>query len=305
MIYIDTPEKVNNFIISKINFQDNEIELKEKYYLLINDVESIEGDSEHYDYPAINYEQFLSQPDINFIIQKYKTLLVSEIEYYQQDFVTTVANNFRAYNTELSQKMYYENTILSIKNCISRFTEKLAGKDDFNTPLNKLQRITINAINDAHTGIIRMLNDEYGKYINPTVKIDNLRTIFDLNLQFVTKLYTEFKAHGLFANNITESKFLEILNTNYKGDTKIELKLNSLPDFYYLIRFLKEKVSSKPMIFYDLISQRFLVTTNGKDKVSFNSKKISNGISDLNKDVASRVVKRGSEITGLVNILDQ
>lgn len=304
MVFIDTIEKVSNFIISKINFQDNEVELNKKYYLLIDD-EVIEGDSENYDFEAINYETFLTQPDINFIIQKYEALLISEIEYYQQDFITIVANNFRDCNTELSQRMYYENTIFSIKNCVSRFTEKLAGKDDFNTPLNKLQRITINIINDAHTGIIRMLNDEYDKYINPTIKVDNLRTIFGLDLQFITKLYTEFKAYDLFDNHITESQFLQILNVNYKGDFKIELKLNSLPDFYFLIQFLKEKFCSKPMTFYTLISQRFLVNTNGKDKVSFNPKKISNGISDLNKDVASRVVKKGSEIISLVNTLNQ
>lgn len=304
MVFIDTIEKVSNFIISKINFQDNEVELNKKYYLLIDD-EVIEGDSENYDFEAINYETFLNQPDINFIIQKYEALLISEIEYYQQDFITIVANNFRDCNTELSQRMYYENTIFSIKNCVSRFTEKLAGKDDFNTPLNKLQRITINIINDAHTGIIRMLNDEYNKYINPTIKVDNLRTIFGLDLQFITKLYTEFKAYDLFDNHITESKFLQILNINYQGDFKIELKLNSLPDFYFLIQFLKEKFCSKPMTFYTLISQRFLVNTNGKDKVSFNPKKISNGISDLNKDVASRVVKKGSEIISLVNTLNQ
>ncbi|MBP2616965.1 hypothetical protein [Chryseobacterium jejuense] len=304
MIFINTLEKVNNFIISKINFQDNEVELNKKYYLLIDD-EAIEGDSEHYDFSAINYDQFISQYDIDYIIQKYKALLVSEIEFYQCDFIKTVANHFRDYNTELSQKIYYENTILSLENCISRFSEQLNDKEDFSIPLNNIQRITINIINDAHTGIINMLKNEYGKHITSVVKVDNLRTIFGLNLAFVEKLYNEFKSYDLFNKHISQNDFFEILKINYAGETKIELKLNSLPDFYYLIRFLKEKFSSKPMIFYDLISQRFLVTTNGKDKVSFNSKKISNGISDLNKDVASRVVKKGSEITALVNILDQ
>lgn len=304
MVFIDTLEKVNNFIISKINLQDNEVELNKKYYLLIDD-EAIEGNSEHYDFLAINYDQFISQPDIDYIMQKYEALLVSEIEYYQQDFITTVANNFRDCNTELSQKMYYENTILSLKNCIVRFTEKLTGDDDFNIPLNKIQIITINIINDAHSGIISMLNDEYGKYINPVVKIDNLRTIFGLDLNFITKLYAEFKAYDLFDNHITENKFLEILNTTYNGEPKIELKLNSLPDFFYLIRFLKDKFSSQHMAFYNQISQRFLVTTNGKDKISFNAKKISNGISNLNTDTPSRVIKNGSEIISFVNNLKQ
>ncbi|MDW9381128.1 hypothetical protein [Chryseobacterium sp. JV558] len=300
MIFIDTPEKVNNFIISKINFQDNEIELKEKYYLIINDVESIEGDSEHCDYPGINFEQFLSQPDINFIIQKYETLLVSEIEYYQQDFITTIAYNFSAYNTELSQKMYYENTIFSLKNCISRFTEKLAGKDDFNTPLNKIQRITINIINNAHTGIIHMLNDEYDKYINPTIKVDNLRTIFGLDLQFITKLYTELKAYELLSTSITNDSFFEILNINYNGEDKIIVRLNNLNEFYYLVRYLKEKFSSKHMDFYQQISDRFLIDTNEKTKIHLKPKKISGGISDLNKQVTNREVSKSSEIRNVV-----
>ncbi|HCA08102.1 hypothetical protein [Chryseobacterium sp.] len=300
MIFIDTIENINNFIISKINFQDNGIKLNEKYYLLINDVESIEGDSEHYDYPAINYEQFLSQPSIDEIIQKYETLLVSEIEYYQQDFIITVANNFRAYNTELSQKMYYENTILSLKNCISRFTEKLAGKDDFNIPLNKIQRITINIINDAHTEIIRMLNDEYDKYINPTIKVDNLRTIFGLDLQFITKLHTELKAYELLSTSISNDSFFEILNINYSGEDKIILKLTNLNEFYYLARYLKEKFSSKHMTFYQQISERFLVDTNEKTKIHLTPRKISGGISDLKNLVTSREVSKGSEIRNVV-----
>ncbi|WP_419495150.1 hypothetical protein [Chryseobacterium bernardetii] len=304
MVFIDTIEKVSNFIISKINFQDNEVELNKKYYLLIDD-EFIEGDSENYDFEAINYETFLTQPDINFIIQKYEALLISEIEYYQQDFITTVANNFRDCNTELSQKMYYENTILSLKNCIVRFTEKLTGDDDFNIPLNKIQGITINIINDAHSGIIRMLNDEYGKYINPVVKIDNFKTIFGLNLPFVEKLYNEFKSYDLFNKNISQNDFFEILNIDYAGETKIELKLNSLPDFYYLVRFFKDNFSSKHMLFYKQISNRFLVSTTEKNNISFNSKKISDGISNLNKDVASRVVKKGSEIIAFLHSLEQ
>ncbi|SIS84850.1 hypothetical protein SAMN05421786_102546 [Chryseobacterium ureilyticum] len=299
MIFIDTPEKVNNFIISKINFQDNEIELNKKYYILIED-EPFEVDSEDYDCSDINYKQFLSQPDINFIIQKYETLLVSEIEYYQQDFITTVANNFRAYNTELSQKKYYENTILSLKNCISRFTEKLDGKDDFNIPLNKIQRITITNINDAHTGIIRMLNDEYDKYINPTIKVDNLRTIFGLDLHFITKLHTELKAYELLSTSISNDSFFEILNINYRGEDKIILKLNNLNEFYYLVRYLKEKFSSKHMDFYQQISDRFLVDTNEKTKIHLKPKKISGGISDLNNQVTSREVSKSSEIKNVV-----
>ncbi|SHE61060.1 hypothetical protein [Chryseobacterium vrystaatense] len=304
MVFIDTLEKVNNFIISKINFQDNEVELNKKYYLLIDD-EVIEGDSEHYDFLAINYDQFISQPDIDYIMQKYEALLVSEIDYYQQDFITTVANNFRDCNTELSQKMYYENTILSLKNCIVRFTEKLTGDDDFNIPYNKIQRITINIINDAHSGIINMLKNEYGKHITSVVKIDNLRTIFGLNLAFVEKLYNELKSYDLFNKHISQNDFFKILNIDYTGETKIELKLNSLPDFYYLVRFFKDNFSSKHMLFYKQISTRFLVSTTEKSNISFNSKKISDGISNLNKDVASRVVKRGSEIIAFLHSLEK
>lgn len=302
-MFIDTIDKIDNFIISKINFQDNEIELKEKYYLIINDVESIEGDSEHYDYLGINFEQFLSQPDINFIIQKYETLLISEIEYYQQDFITIVANNFRDCNTELSQKMYYENTILSLKNCISRFTEKLAGEDDFNIPLNNIQIITINIINDAHSGIIGMLNNAFGKYISPEIDIESRKTIFGLEEVFVERLYNELVVYELFNIPISKELFFRILNVNYEGDTKICLKLKNLPEFYYLIKFLAEKYSGKSMTFYKQISGRFLITTNVKSNISFNAKKIANGISDLTQSVVSRVIKNSSEIIKIVNNL--
>ncbi|MFL9835829.1 hypothetical protein [Chryseobacterium terrae] len=301
MIFIDTIENINNFIISKINFQDNDIQLTKNYYLLVDDV-AFNGDFENQDFEAINFDEFLSQPNIDFIIHKYETLLVSEIEYYQQDFITTFANHFRNCNTELSQKMLYEGVVISLSNCISRFSEFLNNEADFIT-LNKIQRITLTSFNEAHSGIAKMIGDEFEKYINPKIDLESQKTIFGLDLSFVEKLYNELKNYELFNKNISKNEFFKILNIDYKGENKIELKLNRLPDFYYFVKFLKDKYSSSHMAFYEHISKRFLVSTIEKDDISFKSKKISDGISYLNTDTPSRVVKNGSEIISFVKTL--
>lgn len=300
-MFVDTIDKIDNFIISKINFQDNEIELNRKYYLLIND-EVIQGDSGNYDFEAVNYEEFLSQPDINFITHKYEILLVSEIEHYQQDFITTFANNFRNCNTKLSQKIYYENTILSLKSSISLFSELLYNENTIHH-LNNIQKITVNEFSDGNTGIIRMINNEFGKYISPEIDIESRKTIFGLEDVFVERLYNEFVVYELFNKPISKDLFFKILNINYEDNIKICLKLKSLPEFYYLIKFLAEKYSGKSMIFYKQISDRFLISTNVKSNISFDAKKIANGISDLTQNVASRVIKNSSEIINIVNNL--
>lgn len=302
MIFLDSIEKINDFIISKISFQDNEIELKKKYYLLIDD-RVIEGDSENSDFEAINYDEFLSQLDIDFIIHKYEILLVSEIENYQLDFISIFGNEFKSCKTELSQKIYYVNTITSLKSSISRFSQSLKNEKGFDYTLNNIQIITVDEISGAHSGIIRMLENEFGKHINPEVNIESSKTIFGLDFLFVEKLYNMLKVYKIFKEPISKNTFIKILSIEYKEDDKIELSFNALKEFYYLTRFLAEKYDNKSMSFYQQISDRFLVSTNIKINISFNAKKIADGISDLNQNVASRVVKNGSEIINVVNNL--
>lgn len=302
MIFLDSIEKINNFIISKINFQDNEIKLNKKYYLLIDD-ETIEGNPENFDFEVINFEEFLSQLDIEFIINRYEILLVSEIEHYQLDFISAFSNYFKSYNTELSQKIYYENTILALKNSISRFSQSLNDKRDLDYPLNSIQKITTNEFSEAHLGIIRILENEFGKHINPEINIESRKTIFGLEDKFVEKFYNELIAYELFNEPVSKNLFFKILNNNYANDNKITLRLKSLPEFYYLVSFLAEKYAAKSMVFYQQISDRFLVSTNAKSNISFDAKKIADGISNLNQSVASRVVKKSSEIINIVNNL--
>ena len=303
-MFINTIEKINDFIISKINFQNNERLLSKSYYLLIAE-ETIESDSENYDFEVINYDEFLSQSDINSIIHQYEILLVSELEYYHKNFISTFSDNFQSYNTELSQKIYYESTLQHLKSSIAYFRELETNGDFCGDELNILQKTTMAEFRNFHSGIITSLTNEFGKYINPKTDVDSLKTLFNLDTTFAENLYNEFILYEIFQNTISKNDFFYIIKLNYVGENKVALKFESLSEFYTLIQFLSDKFANRPMEFYQQIADRFTISTKNKKDIVLNAKKLSNGISDLKNNVASRVVKNGSDILNLIKNLNQ
>lgn len=302
-MFINTIEKINDFIISKINFQNNDCLLIKSYYLLIAE-ETIESDSENYDFEVINYDEFLTQSDINFIIHQYEILLVSELEYYNKNFISAFSDNFHSYNTELSQKIYYESTLQHLKSSIAYFTELETNGDFCGDELNILQKTTMAEFRNFHSGIITSLTNDFEKYINPKTDVESLKTLFSLDFTFAENLYNEFTAYEIFLKPISKTDFFNIININYHGGNKLALKFKSLSEFYTLIQFLSNKFANKPMEFYQQIADRFIISTKNKKDIVLNAKKLSNGISDLKNNVASRVVKNGSDILNIVKNLN-
>lgn len=299
---IDSLEKIDNYLSETVLVNEGQIKLEKKYYLVIDEFDLVECNENDADFSCYNHQEFLFQVDCNKIIDEYETTLDFNLQKYGQELTETFSLCFRNLNTDLDKRMYCENIISQLSTTVFHFKKYLnTGKDDFNGEINVLQKMLLRELISLYSGFKKEIESDFGKYLNSNIEVENLRTIFGLRLDFVEKFYQELVSYSYIDTEVDLEFFNQVVKLNYSNDKKIVFSVNTLPEIYALINFIREKSPYPKMKFYALFADRFEVNnTTGKSNI-LTAKRISNGISSINKNETSRVVKRGSEIYNLIN----
>jgi hypothetical protein len=283
--------QIDELIFNNLHTEDSEIKLE----IMLTDEDQSIGEEVPFYY---TYEEFLSQRNIENIRIRFEIMLnTTWNEYYLQDCMRHFDKGFHSQNTELSQKMYCINFIENVTATNDDFRIVLKDGHDnsfLNNTLNDFQKIAIREVVAANTSIVKWVRDEYEYFIKPQIKFDNFNTIIGRDLDYIKRLYEGLRDYDFFEENISFDDFIDILTIDNDAKSKIKLKVNKGPEFYYLVKHLLEKSNLPKMKFYDAIVDRIDVVG-----IKLN---ISNGISSL-KNEPSRQIDNKSEMIIVVNNL--
>ena len=286
--------QIDELIFNNLYTEDSEIKLER----MSTDEDQSIGEEVPFYY---TYEEFLSQRNIENIRTRFEIMLnTTWNEYYLQDCMRHFDKGFHSQNTELSQKMYCINFIENVTTAKDEFRIMLKDGHDnsfLKNTLNDFQKIAIREVVAANNSIVKWVRDEYEAYIEPQLKFDNFNTIIGRDLDYIKRLYEGLWDYDFFEENISFEGFIDILKINNDAKNKIKLKVNNAPEFYYLVKYLREKSNIPRMEFYQAVVDRIAVVD-----VKLTAKYISNGISALKKE-PSRQLDDRSEMNILMNNL--
>lgn len=286
--------QIDELIFNNLYTEDSEIKLE---IMSTDEDQSIDEDVLFY----YTYDEFLSQPNIENIRTRFEIMLnTTWNEYYLQNCMRHFNKGFHSQNTELSQKMYCINFIENVTAANDEFRIMLKDGHDnsfLKNTLNDFQKITIREVVAANTFIVKWVRDEYECFIKPQLKFDNFNTIIGRDLDYIKRLYEGLRDYDFFEENLSFDDFIDILNIDNDAKNKIKLKVNNAPEFYYLVKHLKERSNIPRMEFYQAVVDRIAVVD-----VKLTAKYISNGISALKKE-PSRQLDDRSEMKILIDNL--
>lgn len=286
--------QIDELIFNHLHTEDSEIKLE----IMLTDEDQSIGEEVPFYY---TYEEFLSQRNIENICIRFEIMLnTTWNEYYLQDCMRHFDKGFHSQNTELSQKMYCINFIENVTAANDEFRIMLKDGHDnsfLNNTLNDFQKIAIREVVAANTSIVKWVRDEYEYFIKPQIKFDNFNTIIGRDLDYIKRLYEGLRDYDFFEESISFDDFIGILKVDNDAKSKIKLKINKGPEFYYLVKHLMEKSNLPKMKFYEAVVDRIDFIN-----VKLTAKGISNGISALIKE-PSRQLDNKSEMKILIDNL--
>lgn len=286
--------QIDELIFNNLYTEDSEIKLER---MSADEDQSIGEEVPFY----YTYEEFLSQRNIENVRTRFEIMLnTTWNEYYLQDCMRHFDKGFHSQNTELSQKMYCINFIENVTTANDEFRIMLKDGHDnsfLKNTLNDFQKIAIREVVDANTSIVKWVRDEYEDFIKPQLKFDNFNTIIGRDLDYINKLYEGLRDYDFFEEGISFDDFIDFLKIDNGTKSKIKLKVNNAPEFYYLVKHLMERSNIPKMKFYEAIVDRIVVVD-----IKLSIRGISNGISALTND-PSRQIHNNSEMKILINNL--
>ncbi|MDV3659232.1 hypothetical protein CMU70_02030 [Elizabethkingia anophelis] len=286
--------QIDELIFNNLYTEDSEIKLER---MSVDEDQDIGEDVPFY----YTYDEFLSQHNIENIRIRFEIMLnTTWNQCYSQDCMSFFNKAFHGQNTELSQKMYCINFIKNVIRANDEFRIMLKdGRDNsfLKSTLNDFQKMAIQEVIAANTSIVKWVETEFGSFVKTQLEFDNFNTIIGRDLDYINKLYEGLRDYDFFEEGISFNDFIDFLKIDNGTKSKIKLKVNNAPEFYYLVKHLMERSNIPKMKFYEAIVDRIVVVD-----IKLSIRGISNGISALTND-PSRQIHNNSEMKILINNL--